>query len=113
VPIGKTGMAASITWRVEGMPRYDLIGASHGFRRPGVEMFIEPGFSYARGGHVYAFQVPQASAVRSAGDRYAGSVATLTATTPYRRALHSQQAGSQRRHGAWVDGSDLGRPGVS
>jgi len=58
VPIGKTGMAASITWRVEGMPRYDLIGASHGFRRPGVEMFLEPGFSYARGGHVYAFQLP-------------------------------------------------------
>jgi len=58
VPIGKTGMAASLTWRVEGMPRYDLIGESHGFRRPGVEMFIEPGFSYAKGGHVYAFQVP-------------------------------------------------------
>ena len=58
VPIGRTGVAGSLTWRVEGVPRYDLIGASHGFRRPGVEMFIEPGFSYANGGHVYSFQVP-------------------------------------------------------
>lgn len=58
VPIGQTGMAASLTYRAEGMPRYDLIGASHGFRRPGVEMFIEPGFSYAKGGQVVSFQIP-------------------------------------------------------
>ena len=58
VPIGRTGFAGSLTWRVEGMPRYDLIGASHGFRRPGVEMFVEPGFSYAKGSQVYSFQLP-------------------------------------------------------
>jgi hypothetical protein len=58
VPIGKTGFAGSVAWRVEGMPRYDLFGASHGFRRPGVEMFIEPGFSYARGRQFYAINVP-------------------------------------------------------
>jgi peroxiredoxin len=58
VPIGSTGFAGSLTWRVEGLPRYDLFGASHGFRRPGVEMFIEPGFSYAKGSHVYSFQLP-------------------------------------------------------
>jgi cytochrome oxidase Cu insertion factor (SCO1/SenC/PrrC family) len=57
-PIGSTGFAASLAWRVEGLPRYDLIGASHGFRRPGVEMFVEPGFSYAKGGQVYSFQMP-------------------------------------------------------
>jgi len=54
----KWGLAASGAWRAEGMPRYDLIGASHGFRRPGVEMFIEPGVTYARGSHVVGFQVP-------------------------------------------------------
>ncbi len=58
VPIRKTGFAASLAWRVEGLPRYDLIGGSHGFRRPGVEMFIEPGFSYAKGRQVYSFQLP-------------------------------------------------------
>ena len=58
VPFGNTGLAGSLAWRAEGLPRYDLIGASHGFRRPGVEMFIEPGFSYAKGPNVYSFEMP-------------------------------------------------------
>lgn len=58
VPIGTTGLACSLAWRVEGVPRYDLIGESRGFRRPGVEMFIEPGVSFAKGSHVYSVQVP-------------------------------------------------------
>jgi len=58
VPIGQTGLAAALAWHVEGMPRYDLIGESHGFRRPGVEMFIEPGLSYAKGANVLSFSVP-------------------------------------------------------
>ncbi len=57
VPI-KAGFAGMVAWRAEGLPRYDLIGASHGFRRPGVEMFVEPGVSYARGSHIVTFQVP-------------------------------------------------------
>ena len=36
-------ISASIAWRMEGVPRYDLIGRSDGFRRPGVEMYWEPG----------------------------------------------------------------------
>lgn len=58
LPIGSTGFACSLAWRIEGLPRYDLIGQSHGFRRPGVEMFVEPGASYARGSHVYSVQIP-------------------------------------------------------
>jgi peroxiredoxin len=58
VPIGRTGFACSLAWRVEGLPRYDLFGQSHGFRRPGVEMFVEPGASYAKGSHVYSVQIP-------------------------------------------------------
>ena len=58
VPIRKTGFAGSLAWRIEGLPRYDLIGASHGFRRPGVEMFIEPGVSYAKGRQFYSFNMP-------------------------------------------------------
>lgn len=57
-PIGQKGFVASMAWHVEGLPRYDLFGESHGFRRPGVEMFIEPGIAYAKGSHVYNFSVP-------------------------------------------------------
>jgi hypothetical protein len=57
-PMGKTGLVSSLAWRAEGLPRYDLIGESHGFRRPGVEMFIEPGISYARGPQFVSFNAP-------------------------------------------------------
>lgn len=56
-PIVK-GFAGSIAWRAEGQKRYDLFGASHGFRRPGIEMFVEPGISYAKGAHMFALQLP-------------------------------------------------------
>ncbi|HEX7069208.1 MAG TPA: hypothetical protein VF190_00310 [Rhodothermales bacterium] len=52
------GFSASLAWRMEGMKRYDLFGASHGWRRPGTEMFIEPGFSYSQGPHTVSFNVP-------------------------------------------------------
>ena len=58
MPIGRTGFAGSLAWRAEGVPRYDLIGASHGFRRPGIELFIEPGVSFAKGRQFYSLQVP-------------------------------------------------------
>ena len=58
VPFGNSGFACSFAWRIEGLPRYDVFGQSHGFRRPGVEMFVEPGVSYARGSHVYSVQIP-------------------------------------------------------
>jgi hypothetical protein len=78
VPIGQTGFAVSVAWRVEGMPRYDLIGASHGFRRPGVEMFVEPGFSYAKGSQMYSFQVPLAYYRNRFPDPYTGAPGDAT-----------------------------------
>jgi len=36
-------IAATVAWRMEGVPRYDLWGRSDGFRRPGVEMYCSPG----------------------------------------------------------------------
>jgi hypothetical protein len=56
-PIARS-LVASLSYRVEGQRRYDLIGASHGFRRPGVEMFLEPGISIARAGHSASLSVP-------------------------------------------------------
>ena len=57
VPVWK-GFSASLAWRMEGLRRYDLIGRSHGWRRPGTEMFIEPGGSYSNGRHTFSFHVP-------------------------------------------------------
>ena len=37
---------------------YDLIGDSHGWRRPGHEMFVEPGISYTRGPSTFLLNVP-------------------------------------------------------
>jgi hypothetical protein len=51
-------ITASLSWRAEGVPRYDLIGASHGFRRPGVEMYWEPGVTITNGRHSMSFNIP-------------------------------------------------------
>lgn len=57
VAIGK-GFNASLAWRMEGLRRYDLFGESHGWRRPGTAMFLEPGVSYSKGPHSFSFNVP-------------------------------------------------------
>jgi hypothetical protein len=57
VAIGK-GFTAAVAWRMEGLRRYDLFGGSHGWRRPGTEMFIEPGVGYSKGAHAFSFNVP-------------------------------------------------------
>jgi hypothetical protein len=51
-------ISASLAWRVEGVPRYDMIGSSHGFRRPGVEMYWEPGITITSGRHSISFNLP-------------------------------------------------------
>ena len=51
-------ISASIAWRMEGVPRYDMLGGSHGFRRPGVEMYWEPGVTYTSGRHAMSFNLP-------------------------------------------------------
>jgi hypothetical protein len=58
VPLGKSGLGASLAYRIEGLPRYDLIGDSHGWRRPGHEMFIEPGIAYSKGSSTWSLNVP-------------------------------------------------------
>lgn len=40
------GFSASAGLRMEGIPVYDLIGGSNGFRRPGKILGIEPGLAY-------------------------------------------------------------------
>jgi hypothetical protein len=57
VHLGK-GFSASFAWRMEGLKRFDLFGENHGWRRPGTEMFWEPGIAYSRNGHTFTFNVP-------------------------------------------------------
>jgi hypothetical protein len=57
VPINSY-ITASLAWRAEGVPRYDLVGESHGFRRPGVEMYWEPGVTLSYGRHSVSFNMP-------------------------------------------------------
>jgi len=40
-------LSFSLAGRLEGQPRYDLMGGSHGFRRPGKTAYVEPGLAYA------------------------------------------------------------------
>jgi hypothetical protein len=51
-------ISASIAWRMEGVPRYDMFGRSDGFRRPGVEMYWEPGVTVTAGRHAASFNIP-------------------------------------------------------
>jgi len=55
---GMRQLSASIAWRMEGVPRYDVFGSSHGFRRPGVEMYWEPGVTLNLGSHAISMNVP-------------------------------------------------------
>lgn len=41
------GLALRLGGRAEGVPSYDLIGSSKGFRRPGISIAVEIGVSYA------------------------------------------------------------------
>jgi hypothetical protein len=55
---GVRQISATIAWRMEGVPRYDLFGRSDGFRRPGVEMYWEPGITVTLGRHAMSFNLP-------------------------------------------------------
>jgi len=57
-PAGVKGLGVNLSLRIEGQPRYDLIGRSDGFRRPGTEMFVEPGLVLSRGRSTWSASVP-------------------------------------------------------
>lgn len=78
VPLPWKGLSANAAWRVEGLPRYDLIGRSDGFRRPGVEMFVQPGVTYSRGDSVWSFSVPIGVYRNRRPDPYSGRLGDAT-----------------------------------
>jgi hypothetical protein len=78
VPAGLPGLGASLSLRMEGQPRYDLIGRSDGFRRPGTEMFIEPGLIFSRGRSTWSASVPIAFYRNRHPDPYTGALGDAT-----------------------------------
>ena len=54
------GASAMFGIRYEGVPVEDLVGGSHGFRRPGSVFSVEPGVSYMRGPLSFNVSVPLA-----------------------------------------------------
>jgi hypothetical protein len=72
------GIGGSVAWRMEGLRRYDLFGDSHGWRRPGTEMFLEPGLSYSYGGHTVTFNVPLGYYYNRKPNPYTGNAGDAT-----------------------------------
>jgi hypothetical protein len=72
------GLSAALAWRVEGLKRYDLFGASHGWRRPGTEMFVEPSVSYSQGPHTLSFNVPLGYYYKRHANPYTGIAGDAT-----------------------------------
>ena len=67
----KAGIGATIGARIEGVPAYDLIGDSDGFRRPGYIFSIEPGISYSTAKNTFFVSMPiatQRNRIKSASD---------------------------------------------
>jgi hypothetical protein len=52
------GLTATFGGRIEGVPVRDAFGKSEGFRRPGYQISIDPGFMYARGSYIFSCSVP-------------------------------------------------------
>lgn len=71
IAVGKR-IALVTAYRVEGQRRYDLFGKSHGFRRPGVSMFIEPAVTIVSGARSVSFSVPIAFYRDRKPDPYTG-----------------------------------------
>lgn len=56
----RQGVNLSLGARIEGVPVYDAIGGSLGFRRPGYTISIEPGVSWTSGRNSLALNAPVA-----------------------------------------------------
>ena len=77
-PLGIKGLSGSLAWRVEGLRRYDLMGESHGFRRPGYELFIEPGLTFAHRSSQFTLTVPIGYYRMRKPDPYTGALGDAT-----------------------------------
>ena len=54
------GLSLSLASRIEGIPVYDAVGGSMGFRRPGYAISIEPGISWTGKKNAFSINTPVA-----------------------------------------------------
>ena len=54
------GLAISLGARIDGITQGDLIGGNGGWRRPGYEIYVEPGLILSRGKNAFSVYVPAA-----------------------------------------------------
>ena len=107
VPINSY-ITASLAWRAEGVPRYDLIGHSHGFRRPGVEMYWEPGVTLSYGRHSVSFNMPVGYYFNRWSNPYTASAGDSTFPEYVSIATYSLRLGGKSSaHRAPMPASDL------
>jgi len=101
-------IAASLAWRMEGVPRYDLIGPSHGFRRPGVTMYWEPGITIAMGDQVFSFNMPVGYYFNRFRNPYTGIPGDSTFPEYVAIATYSTRLGRTMKHEIRTDQSAPG-----
>ena len=105
--LGKSPFAAALGFRMEGVPRYDLSGASHGFRRPGYETFAEPGFYYSHGNDTWSVNVPIALVRNRRPDPYTGAAGDATFPNHIYLVSYTHRFGAQG-----APAGEEARPGV-
>lgn|ERR1043166_3477255 len=89
-------VGASVAFRVEGVPRYDAIGRSDGFRRPGQERYIEPALTFTTGRSTFQFNLPIGVYRYRGPDPYTGSNGDATFPDYVALASYSYRFGSVR-----------------
>ena len=75
--VPKWGLSVSLAGRAEGIPVEDLLGASHGFRRPGYAISIDPGIQLMKGRYAFNVNIPVAlirNRERSLADQQAAAL---------------------------------------
>jgi hypothetical protein len=51
-------LSVSFGLRIDGIPVNDIAGKSDGFRRPGYNLYLDPGVSYVHGHSILAVNIP-------------------------------------------------------
>jgi len=77
-PVVKDQLTLSLGFRIEGLPRYDLFGDSHGWRRPGYETFVEPGIIYSTSRSTWSLYVPKGLVRNRRPNPYTGNPGDAT-----------------------------------
>jgi hypothetical protein len=93
VPVWKS-IGASLAYRLEGVPRYDVVGRSDGFRRPGQEMYLEPGLTFTTGRSTLQFNLPLGVYRYRGPDPYTGNNGDATFPDWVALASYSYRFGS-------------------